>query len=137
MQTSISCSPPSYTFSNILTGPIILLVPAISIAVLLTLGVKEWLMGRRAEALHYFDRCATVLIMLGVIWGLAWISSIVYAKIYGETVDIFDLASVTVLLSKAAGKFEEMWKTAYTWVLNIGMMRATFIAISYNQSPKY
>jgi len=133
MQTSISCSPPSYAFSNILTGPVILLVPAISIAVLLTLGAKEWLMGRRAEALHYFDRCATVLIMLGVIWGLAWISSIVYAKIYGETVDIFDLASVTVLLSKAAGKFEEMWKTAYTWVLNIGMMRATFIAIPFLQ----
>ena len=52
---------------------IYLAVPAISIAVLLTLGAKEWLMGRRAEALHYFDRCATVLIMLGVIWGLAWI----------------------------------------------------------------
>ena len=110
---------------------IYLAIPAVSISVLLALGAKEWLMGRRAEALHYFDRCATVLIMLGVIWGLAWIGGIVSSKIYGKEIDVYNLADVTNTLSDAGNKFEEMQKTAVDWVVKIGLLRASTAAVPF------
>jgi len=114
-------------------GPVVLLAPAISIVVLLVLGAKEWLMGRRSEAWQYFDRCATVLIMLASIWFLAWIAGIISAEIYGRRIDIFKLADVTNTLSEAEKKFEEMWSTAYGWIMRIGILRATFTAIPFLQ----
>ena len=104
---------------------IYLAIPAVSIAVLLALAGKYWLMGRRAEALHYFDRCATVLIMLGVVWGLAWIGGVITSYIYGRGVDIFNIADVTNILSEAEEKFEEMWKTSVDWIMRIAQIRAT------------